>query len=336
MLFPKGQPVYENLNTSFAQLDAMLAELKSTQFTGYVHLTAWEYDGILLIDTGSIVNAVEEVKKQRRHGPDAAEGIAVKAKEKDGALNVYRLSAELTQLLASLFDSDPIYKDLSSDLTGLDKLLAKLQTEKHTGYIQIHMTKSKSAASIYLRDGQVLDSALFSQGVLISGPKTLDDIILMTGDEHSSFNVFRSDLAQAYSHQVNLADSFVRQEMINLWQDVLRQFETTLAEKSGAFITSFKRACITQATSYPFLDPFAAELEYKDGVLKFEGQASVAQFNEGLCKTLAQTVRDLASHPASKTWMNNLRPALAQVKNQYGNRLEQVGLTTHLPDLFGS
>ena len=336
MLFPKGQPVYENLNTSFAQLDAMLEELKSTQFTGYVHLTAWEYDGILLIDTGSIVNAVEENKQQQRHGPDAAEGISVKAKEKDGALNVYRLSAELTQLLASLFDSEPIYKDLSSDLTGLDKLFAKLQNEKHTGYIQIYMTKSKSVASIYLREGQVLDSALSSQGALLSGSKTLDDIILMTGDEHSLFNVFRSDLAKAYSRQANLADSFVRQEMLDLWQDILRQFETTLGDKTGAFVTAFKRACIAQAASYPFLDPFAAELEYKDGNLKFIGQASVGEFNESLGKTLAQTVRDLTAQPSFKNWTIRLQPTLAQIKNKYGKRLDQVGLTTQLPDLFGS
>ena len=336
MLFPKGQPVYENLNTSFAQLDAMLSELQSTQFTGYVHLTAWEYDGILVIDTGEIVNAVETIKNQQRHGPDAAEGIAVKAKEKDGALNVYRLSAELTQLLAGLFDSEPIYKDLSSDLTGLDKLLAKLQNEKHTGYIQIHMTKSKSTASIYLREGQCLDSTLSSRGEVLSGPKTLDDIILMTADEQSSFTVFRCDLAKVYSQHVNLADSFVRQEMIDLWQVVLRQFETTLADKTGAFNTAFKRACIAQATSYPFLDPFAAEFEYKDGSIKFAGQASVVQFNEGLSKTVAQTVHDLAAHPTAKTWTNNLRPGLTELKNRYGHRLEQLGLTAQLPELFGS
>jgi len=336
MLFPKGQAVYENLNTSFAQLDAMLAELKSTQFTGYVHLTGWEYDGTLLIDTGNLVNAVEQIKDQRRYGPSAAEGIARKGRDKDGALNVYRLSTDLAQLLASLFESDVVYKDLSSDLTGLDKLLAKLQNEKHTGYIEVALAKSKSAASIYLRDGQILDTALSNNGVLLSGIKTLDDIILMTSDEHALFTVYRGDLAQAYSDQVNLADSFARQATLDLWQEVFRAIEQSLNDKTGAFGTAFKRACIAQAAHYAFLDPFAAELEYKDGTIKFAGQVSIAQFNEGLSKTLAQVVRDLAAVPANKSWLTKLRPVAAQLQSKHGHQLTQIGLTLHLSELFGN
>jgi len=133
MLFPKNQVLHENLNTSFTQLDALLAELRSNQFTGYVQIIGWEYKGILLFDTGRIINASEDTKGQSRHGPAAAAGIAVKGREKDNAISVYRLNAEVTQLLANLFKGEPIYKDLSSDLTGLDKLVAKLQKRKAHG-----------------------------------------------------------------------------------------------------------------------------------------------------------------------------------------------------------
>jgi len=336
MIFPKGQATYENLNTSFTQLDAMLGELKNTQFTGYVQLTAWEYDGILLFDTGNIANAFEQIKDQRRYGPSAAEGIAAKGREKDGAISVYRMSPEMIQLLANLFNSDPIYKDLSSDLTSLDKLIAKLQNEKHTGYIEINMTQSKNAASIYLRDGQVIASAYLVHGDTVNHSKPLDDIILATIEEPTQFTVYRADLAQAYGDGVKFADSFARQGMIALWNQVLQSIETTLNDKTGAFVTAFKRASIANAATFPFLDPFAAELEYKDGNIQFTGQASVAQFNEGMSQTLAQAVKDLAAQPANKQWMNKLRPVAIQLKTTFGNRLAEVGLTTTLPELFGS
>lgn len=335
MIFPKGQTIYENLNTSFIQLDAMLNELKSNQFTGYIHLTAWEYDGTLLLDTGNIVNAIEQIQDQRRHGIQAAEGIAAKGHEKDGAVSVYRLSPEMTQLLANLFFSEPIYKDLSSDLTGLDKLLGKLQSEKHTGYIEVNMPKSKSSASIFMRDGHILDSTLTTKDVVLSGSKALDDIILMTSDEHSLFTVYRADLAQAYGNEVNLGDSFEREGMLSLWQQVLQSVESTLDDKNSAFLNAFKRACISNAATYPFLDPFAAELEYKDGLINFTGRASVGQFNEGLSKTIAQTVRDLSAQPTNKQFIIRLRTTAAKLKVKYGGRLAEIGLTTNLPEVFG-
>lgn len=334
MLFPKGQPTYENLNTSFTQLDAMLSELKNSQFTGYVQLTAWEYDGILLFDTGNLVNATEQQQDQRRHGPDAAEGIARKSRAKDGALSVYRMPPETIQLLANLFNSEALYKDLSSDLIGLDKLIAKLQSEKHTGFIEINLPQSKHAASIYLRDGQIVASVYLAHGATASQDKAPDEIVLATLDDPALFTVYRADLAHAYGDAVNFADSFARQDMLALWQRVLQSIETTLNDKTGAFNTAFKRACNTNAAAYPFLDPFAGELEYKAGALKFAGQASVAQFNAGMSKTLAQALRDLATQPAHKQWLNKLKPMAAELKTAYGSRLTQVGLTDALPELF--
>jgi hypothetical protein len=329
MLFPKGQVVYENLNTSFTQLDAMLSDLKSVQFTGYVQLTAWEYEGILLFDTGNIVNAIEDSKGQRRHGPSAAEGIAMRGREKDGALDVYRLSPEMTQLLANLFNSQAIYKDLDSDLTSLDKLVAKMQSEKLTGYIEIKMPKSQNAGTIFMRDGQVLDSVFSNKGNMVSGSKVAEQIIQAAAAEPSTFTVFRADLTAVYSDNINLTDSFARESKLTFWQDVLKTFEATVdaGTKPGTFLTAFKRASIDTATAYPFLDPFAAEFEYKEGNIKFSGQATIAEFNEGLSRVLELTLDKFGLTPSLKT-------AATTLKEKYRTKVEEVGLVEVLPDLF--
>lgn len=338
MLFPKGQALYENLNTSFAQLDAMVDELKSNQFTGYVQLSAWEYEGILLLDTGNMVTAIEDTKSQRRLGPTAAEGIAAKGREKDGTVSVYRLSAEMIQLLANLFTSEPIYKDLSSDLTSLDKLIAKLESEKHTGYVQVRMLKNQNAATLFLREGQILESALSAKGRVVSGLKIVDQIIESAASENSLFTVYRADLAKLYGDGIDLADSFARRGTLSLWQEVLKSVESATdgMTRAGVFVTAFKRACIAQANAYPFLDPFAAEFEYRDGQIKFDGHATIAQFNEGLSRCLAQTVHDLSAQPATKDLVKKSKPATAPLKEKFNSRLDEVGLTVALPELFGT
>ena len=337
MIFPRAQGLYENLSTSFTQLDALLAELQNNQFTGYVQLTGWEYEGILLFDTGRIVNAGEEVKGQRRHGPSAAASIALKSKAKDNAISVYRLTSEVTQLLASLFDGEAIYKDLSNDLTGLDKLVAKLQSEKHTGAIEARSTKRKNAATILMRDGQILECAWDNQGTVTSG-QVLDKIIQTLAKEAALFTVYRADLTRVYSTDVDLANSFARPGMLALWQAVLQAVETTTDRlaKVGTFNAAFRRVAIALATDYPFLDPFAGEFAYREGQLTFEGQATVAQFNAGLSHCFAQTVRDLATQPATQDILTQLHAATASLRAESHFQLEQVGLTTALPEVFGT
>jgi hypothetical protein len=49
-------------------------------------------------------------------------------------LDVFQLSEGMAQLLADLADSQVLYKDLTSDLTSLDRLLAGLKGRRHTGF----------------------------------------------------------------------------------------------------------------------------------------------------------------------------------------------------------
>jgi hypothetical protein len=177
----------------------MLVELQSNQFTGYVQMTGWEYKGILLFDSGRIINASEDSKGQSRHGPTAAAGIAGKGREKDGAISVYRLSAEVMQLLANLLKGETLHKDLSNDLTGLDKLVAKLRSEKHTGSIEVRFAQSLDAATVLMREGQVLDCAFSRKGDLVSGHKTLDQIIQAAANAAAFFTAYRADLTRVYS-----------------------------------------------------------------------------------------------------------------------------------------
>lgn len=336
MLFPKGQVVYENLNTSFTQLDAMMNDLTSVQFTGYVQLTAWEYVGVLLFDTGRIVNAIEESKEQRRFGPSAAEGIALRGREKDGTLNVYRLSPEMTQLLANLFNSEVIYKDLDNDLTSLDKLVIKMQDEKLTGYIEVKLRQSQNVGTIFMRDGQVLDSTFSNQGITHSGSQVLNEIVHAAETEPATFAVYRADLTAVYSHSINLADSFAREGMLTFWQDVLQTLETGVdaLSKPGTFLTAFKRASIDIATAYPFLDPFAAEFEYKDGKIKFSGQVTIAEFNEGLSRAVELTLDHFNNQPGNQGLIAKLKPTTATLVEKYNSKIAEVGLLETLPDLF--
>ncbi|MBI5305799.1 MAG: hypothetical protein HY868_26965 [Chloroflexi bacterium] len=337
ILLPKGKSVYENLNTSFTQFDALLSELKTSQFTGYVRVAAWEYEGLVLMDQGNSVSAIEETPGAKRVGIAAAEAIALKAKEKDGAIHVAGLDSDLVALLGGLAQGEPLYKDLASDFTHLDKLVAKLQDEAHSGYIEIRFTGSPDTATVYLQEGVLVECVLMNGGAIVSGADQLAQITEMATQRPALFTVYRSDLASIYSHHADLASSFARQATFALWQHVFQTIERVV-DADGAtehFRTAFKRACIEQATAYPFLDPFAGEFDYRAGQITFTGAVSVNEFNQGLCAGFASAVRKLMT-AGDANWIPGLSAAFADLKTQSNQRLEEIGLLSAAPELFSA
>ena len=69
MIFPRRDAVYQNLNTSFTNFGELLVDLKENSFTGVVQISYWEYEGILLLDNGNIINGIEEINGNIITGP---------------------------------------------------------------------------------------------------------------------------------------------------------------------------------------------------------------------------------------------------------------------------
>ena len=104
MILPKGEIVYENLRTVYVNLNSFLQTLKEDNFTGYLHVSFWDYEGVLFLEAGEIVNAIEEAQGKRSVGEEAVESIILMSKQKDGRINVYKLVPEMVTIDASDYE----------------------------------------------------------------------------------------------------------------------------------------------------------------------------------------------------------------------------------------
>jgi hypothetical protein len=80
MLILKGQITHKNLNTTFTHMDQFVERLQKEQFTGYCHVSFWEYDGLLFFIEGQILTGWEGIGIQGtivRKGEPAIEHILV-------------------------------------------------------------------------------------------------------------------------------------------------------------------------------------------------------------------------------------------------------------------
>ena len=327
MIFPKGKMMYENLNTSFTNFGELLLNLNATSFTGYVHVSFLEYEGVLLVDSGKVVNAFEEIGETRATGQKAVASILSHAKDRDGTISVYHLSTEMVTMLASMMKGEVVYKKLTTELTSLDKLIDKLKNEEHTGYIEITMNKEKGTGIIFLQSGDAIESIVSTNGETISGPQVLNRMIETSSATGATFNVYKADPKGIFEDSVEIMAGFELPQLLAVWQDILGAVEraTHGLYDEGHFLDVFKDTLIERAADYPFLDPFAAEFEYKNGKIFFHGEL-VNNFSHGLGECLNATIDTLATENRDANLAAKIKTEVQAVKKKHAQVIEKFNL----------
>jgi hypothetical protein len=327
MILPKGRAAYENLNTSFVDFNEMLRDLRANSFTGYVEVSFWEYDGVLFLDSGTIVNGVEETQGKRITGQEAVKGVVHQAGEKDGSLSVYPLAADTVTMLASVLKSRVVHSDLNTDFSDLGQLVSKLQSEGHTGYVEVIVKGGKGTAMILMRSGEIVESILSSGSEVLSGIKALPHIIETASSLGAVFNVYETSLEEAFEETAEIMVGLELPRMLEVWQDIIAAVEGVVDSQcgEGKFLDAFKDSLLDGADEYPFLDPFAGEFDYEEGEITYTGLAS-ADFSPGLARSLSATVVRMAESHSREDLVAAVREQLGPVLEKHADAVQKYGL----------
>ncbi len=329
MLFPKDRTIYANLNTSFTAFDALLADLAFKRTTGHVDVTFPGYQGALLLSNGEIVQAVEMVDGEKVTGPGAAHHIIARAAEKNGSITVFALAPEIVALIQRVIDARPLYRDLTSAFTSLERLIAKLRGDGLTGYVEVSVGEGQGMGIIFLSAGDPVECVFQGSGEAITGNQALETIIQSVTNVGGSFNVFVEAGAPAAAATAPASaphDTAFRDELISFWEDVLSRTEK-LADglsKTGRFLMAFKEVLVSRAATYPFLDPFAADFQYANGHITFEGPLP-DDLSKALGDCLSDTVAKLAFQLKRADFESRVRRQLAGVSEAHAAVIDRLG-----------
>jgi hypothetical protein len=338
MIFPKGEVVHKNLSTSYTNLNGLLLSLKSEDFSGYVKIGFLDYEAVLFMDSGDIINAIEQSGDKKRFGQRAISSIISKAKEQDGMINVYQLSPEMVTVLASTLKREVLYKDLSTDFTSLQRLISKLGEASHTGYIEIALKSGRGTGVIFFQEGEPLETILTAEdGNLISGTNILTKIIEEAQGAGAVFNVYRANLPTSSDHMIEIGEGGDLGDLLRVLQDTISTIETVVDGliKKGIFSSELRRILVKKSNEYPFLDPFAAEFRYKDGKIVFTGKTDIHELTRGLGECLGLTIEALSSQFSKKEILHQMKGELDQIKADFGKEIKRFNLEATMPDIFG-
>lgn len=276
MILPKGKIMYENLNTSFTNLEELLLDLKNNHVTGVVRLSFWNYEGHLFLDSGKIIQAFESHENEKKYGQEALLSLMTRSRDKDGAISVHRYTSELVMMLASSLNNEIVYKELSSDFTNLEKLLEKLKDAQLTGFLEIVTREGGHLASIFLQGGEPLESmvSLEQNVITVSGIHAqIFELALAPG---IVYNVYKAALREAVHDLTTQADL---SRLLDFWSHIMTLFAKNVTLEM--FDRQLREILISKAEEFPFLDPFAGEFRYVDGKINFDGEFP-DDFNPGM------------------------------------------------------
>lgn len=332
MMFPKDRTIYASLNTSFTSFEALLADLQARRLTGYVELAFPGYTGTLLVSEGEIVNACEETAAQRLTGGPAVRAICSRAAEKDGTVNVYSAFPDVVLLLHRLMDSRPLYKDLTSAFTSLDRLIAKLRADGLTGYVEVQVSDGEGTGVIYLSAGEPVESVLSTRSEFVIGQDALNAIVQLVSTAGGSFNVFveaapMAGATPAHSTAQGPAQESHREALLAFWDEVLAGVEAVAdgLSRPGRFLLAFKEVLVSRAVTYPFLDPFAAEFAFTAGHIEFDGPLP-DDFSSALGDCLSDTVSKLAFQLKRSDLEQRVRARLEGLSEKHAPVVDRFGL----------
>ena len=358
MILPKGEVRHQNLLTAYTDVSALLSALKSEGFSGMLEIEFPEKRGTVFIDSGDILNA--EIKEkghaEGRVGQEAIQAFLTLSNQKNGVLNVYRLLPEHVALVTSHLQCEVLFKELSTDFTRLDRLLLKLKEDKHDGFIEVLTKEKKALGVLFVEAGDPVEMFTIPE----SGPSNFGRKSIPVFMENISkqggvlLNVYKSrnkisrkekPLPESKPGSENKPvpenkpvleskpgtgsrDGF--KELILIFQETISGAERLVdgASRNGTFVATFKKSLIEKAEMFSFLDPFAGEFEYQDGVIRFSGEIGEKEFARGILECLNTTLLLLEKElPKSKMLSLKLGAEIKSSLELHSEALKKLGLT---------
>jgi hypothetical protein len=158
MVLLEGNVVWENLRTSFVNVDELLLFLKRHEFNGYFYFTFSDCECVLFLYEGDVVNGLEERIEERLCGQLAVRNILDRShQDKQGSITVKQLPSTTVELLSRVYL--PSVKLMYSG-TGLQSeqfvgFISKMKKEGFTGYLELQFAADGKQGLISLNEGKV-------------------------------------------------------------------------------------------------------------------------------------------------------------------------------------
>jgi hypothetical protein len=308
ILLPRGIPVKENINSGKVNFPESLKKLQKAGFTGYLRFDAPRGGGIILFDTGRILDVSCQAGRGLQSADEVLANLFEQSMERGAVLNIYRISSALAVKIHAILNGPLRYKEQEVKLIDFRALLGKLKEEKFTGGILVYA--DKRAALIFYRDGDPLGffndgSADIETTVDLSTsvarlPGARINILSAASGENENFSHFfeTTDLSGLWT----MARSRVARRMEMRQEELARQKEARKREHRQKVLALLKEVA---ARHLGKMGPALAEKEFEKALGTEENVSE--EIVEEFCGSIARTAKLVAGPSAVSAMLEEMK-----------------------------
>ncbi|MDX6447495.1 MAG: hypothetical protein QOH71_4569 [Blastocatellia bacterium] len=305
----KSRVLYENLDTTFVNLWALLRKLSQGGFIGRVHVELKDYTADVFM-TGSSTPLVHEIDRAagtERLEETALHRLVLRVRETPGTITVFE---------------------------GADEAVAVQATAVSENRPEESDSIAKSEMN-YQSMPQAPESALDEASLVIESPAEPG----LTDADAKAQGPDRNPATQLVEPALPLiepVDEIEWAAIIKASGELVGGVERALSGPGADFNSLFDGARLELADDYTFLDPMSGEFTYSDSVVTLGSELPVGSYVIGLSETLRRMVDAVAIGDRARRVRERVALELLSVARKRREILERSGFLSQLDRIAGT
>lgn len=321
---PKEKPIIQNLNSYYVDIKKLFEHYQGELGSGAAHFNSPLKEAVIFFDKDDLLNGTFVDKGDENTGQTAVDRLIESARKFNYAISIHCIAPEIIYFWASVPAAQSVYENIDSQTMGFEKLTAKLKTETLTGFIDITIKSAAESGILFFSNGEILGGSYsWDTGKIDSPERNLSSLISKIKATGAVFNINKITLQPGRKRILRSTTS--QPDGLNgigALESLLSIFEQTLGAQKrikASFPTLLRKKFVQKVERYTFLDPFAAELEYRDGKIAFYGEATIQEIVQGVTESVSELSNELG-----------LRKQLVQRLDQWFKAFEKEVTAFHI------
>ena len=292
----KNLPLYENLDTSFVNLSALVRYLRSRRFTGSVRVELDGYEAEIALEAGGEPRAREHDLGSGRiaEGEEAFQRLLIRAREPGGAIHVFETVEEARSAEPKIQVAPPVKREI------LEKAAPGVRQEQN-----VEVNSGEPGA------------------IETSAPNAFP------------LPLEFSNRVEEKARQALVVTEQDWQMLLQLAGELLGAVDQTLRAAGLDFVSAFAAARAELAADYPFLHPSSGAFEYKDGQVEMSEPVSPKVFAASLNESLRRFLERLGAEPGLAEVYRRTVQALLALIHRRKPLYDKFSITPQLEKILG-
>lgn len=323
-VFPEDKPVICGIHSDYVDIPRLIQHYLQQVPSGCIHLQGQRARGVLFFMNQSLINGIIKQDDQLITGQKGVDILKQADTETPFFIDVLEIPSEQMTFWAGVQSAEAIHKNLSTEFTDLKKLLKKMSGEKLTGYIEVRIDEKDETGRLFLVNGKFIGGTYsWTHHQLSRGTEGMEKLIDRTKTSEGLFTVYSVGLSDPTGEpEPQEAMPTHSDAGLKALENLMQHAESTIAGDKkirNDFHTLIKKKFVQFVDKYAFLDPFAAEFEYRDGKISYSGATDEKNLAIGILDSLQSVMDDCG---LSQEFLQKL----STWKDQHGEQAQAWGI----------